>query len=405
MQSREIGILPRLFVLLIFLCLGLSFLATTLGLAYEFSDVGWLDLATMDSHLFLFFPTLGILALVAFYTPSCALVDLYWYHVRFGGVRFAIGVVMLGALSWVIADGLLASPKRSIWEISPQTLENDRGEPTDCAQSRGICERLPILLALGNLRRVSEGRLGLSEFVRTCDHDDLLEAVPGPENKRFCFASTLLTSSPTLQTDAECCRAQARLSTAVSSEFNEDGRRSLTADVHRWLLPPKVFFLLILLAISVLLVARHKSVALYYPNSMQRIEAGVMVGTAAVLFLPFMSQAFVQSSEALFGVAGRGNFSLTVPLLSLAFGVWTLLTVIFFYRRRDKELEALGKLGSAVAGGIAILKYSIIADCFQRVLGSGASAYSVVDLAAVSYLVAFVMLWFPRTKPEQTSAS
>jgi hypothetical protein len=397
MKFREIGLLPRLFVLSIFSCLGVSFVATTLVLAYEFLDVGWLDLAAMDSHLFIFFPTLGILALVAFYTPSCALVDLYWRHVRFGGLRFAIGAITLCALALVIANGLLASPKRSIWEIAPQTLENDRGQPAGCAQSRGICERLPVLLALANLRRVSETRFGLTEFLRTCDRDALFETAPAPENKRFCFASTLLTASPPLQTDAECCQAQTRLSEMVSSDFDDGLQRSVTASLHRLLLPLKVLFLLILLAISVLLVVRHKSVSLHYPRSMQRIEAGVIVGTGAVLFLPFMSQAFVQSSEALFGSAGRGNFSLIVPVLSLTFGVWTMLTVLFFYRRRDKELEALGKLGSALAGGIAVLKYSIIADCFQRVLGSGASAYSVLALAFISYLGAFVLVWFPRT--------
>ncbi len=87
---------------------------------------------------------------------------------------------------------------------------------------------------------------------------------------------------------------------------------------------------------------------------MARIEFGVIVGTAAALFFPFMSQAFVQSTEALYGVTGRGTFSLITPLLSLAFGAWTLLMVFFFYRRRDKEIEALGKLGSAIAGVVAV---------------------------------------------------
>ncbi len=401
-RSREIGTGPRLFVFLIFSCLGLSFLATTAVLAYEFSDTGWLDLATTDSHLFLFFPTLGIVALVAFYTASCVLVDLYWRHVPYGKLRFAIGVVILASLSSLIATGLIASPKRSIWEIAPEALDDDRGEPRDCAPSQKSCARLPALLALKNLRRVSQTRFGLAEFVRTCDHDALLESIPGPDPKRFCFASTPLSDFPELQADAECCRAQASLSASISSEFANPERRSLTARVHAWLLPLKVFFLSILLAISVLLVARHKAVAQNYPRSMRRIEFGVIVGTAAVLFLPFMSQAFVESSEVLFGVAGRGNFSLVVPMLSLAFGAWTMLTVLFFYRRRDKELEALGKLGSAIAGVIAVLKYSIITAFFERVLGSGASPYSILGLALASVLAAIVMLWFPRdtSRPE-----
>ena len=79
---QEIGIGARIFVFLVYLGLGLSFLATTAVLAHEFWESGWFDFVTTDSHLFLFFPTFGIVALLAFYTPSCTLTDLYWHHVR-----------------------------------------------------------------------------------------------------------------------------------------------------------------------------------------------------------------------------------------------------------------------------------------------------------------------------------
>ena len=156
-----------------------------------------------------------------------------------------------------------------------------------------------------------------------------------------------------------------------------------------------MFFLLLLLAISVLLVLRHKSIEQHYKGNMARIEFGVIVGTAAALFFPFMSQAFVQSAEALFGVTGRGTFSRITPLLSLAFGAWTLLMVFFFYRRRDKELEALGKMGSAIAGVLAVLQYTIITAIFVRVLGSGADAYSIIGLIVVCVIAAIVTLWAP----------
>jgi len=66
---REIGIGARIFVFLVYLGLGASFVATTAVLACEFWDFGWFDFVTTDSHLFLFFATLGIVALLAFYTP------------------------------------------------------------------------------------------------------------------------------------------------------------------------------------------------------------------------------------------------------------------------------------------------------------------------------------------------
>lgn len=393
--SREIPIAARVFVFFVYACLGLSFIATTAVLAYEFRDAGWFDFATTDSHLFIFFPTLAIVALVAFYLPSCALADLYWRHVPYGKLRFAVGALLLGGLSYLIAFSLLQSPKRSMWELAPATLQADQGEPAGCAHT-GICERLPALLALRNLRRVSETHLGLGKFIRDCEHDTLLQLTPGPGSKRFCFASTPLSQSPILQSDAECCLAQARLSAMVGTQFTHPERRSLTAKVHAWFLPLKVFFLLVLLVISILLVSRYKAMQQHYHGSMPRIEFSVIVGTAAVLFFPLMSQAFVQSSEVLFGLGGRGTFSLIMPLLSLAFGAWTLLMVFFFYRRRDKELEAFGKMGSAIAGAIAVLKYSIVTALFVRVLGSGASVYTIGALLAVSVIAVILTLW-PRT--------
>ena len=148
---REIGIGARLFVFLVYLGLGLSFVVTTAVLAHEFWNSSWFDFVTTDSHLFLFFPTLGIVALIAFYTPSCALTDLYWHHVPLGKLRFAIGVLLLGGASYLIAAELLASPKRSAWEIAPAVLNEDKGDPPGCALAvGGTFRKAPATRALFN---------------------------------------------------------------------------------------------------------------------------------------------------------------------------------------------------------------------------------------------------------------
>jgi hypothetical protein len=79
----------------------------------------------------------------------------------------------------------------------------------------------------------------------------------------------------------------------------------------------------------------------------------------------------------------------------LAFGAWTLLMVFFFYRRRDKEIEALGKMGSAIAGVLAVLQYTILTAVFARALGSGANAYSIIALLTVCTICAIATLWAP----------
>lgn len=385
----------RVFVLMIFGLLGASFIASTATLAHEFRDAQWIDFLTLDSHLFLFFPTFGIVALAAFYLPACAFVDLYWRHVRFGRVRFVIGLAVLTGLSVLIASFILASPKRSGWDVAPQTLLADRGEPANCGlpgSTAGVCQRMPYLEALNNLRKVSRGRIGLADFARDCRVDPLVEKTPDTSG-RFCFASTPLSVKPVLQTDAECCQAQARLEGFVNASFAQPERRSLTHQVHSWLLPLKILFLLILLAISLLLAVRFRSVETHYRRQIGRIERGLVIGAAAAMFFPFMSQGFLESTGALVGVNARGTFSTIVPILSIVFGAWLLLIVFYFYRRRDKQLELIGKLGGAVAGAFAAMKYNIIASIFVRFLGSGASLYMIGALIALSVAALVAVAW------------
>lgn len=387
----------RSFVFLVFAILGLSFVASTATLAYEFWDAQWVDFLTLDSHLFLFFPTFGIVALAAFYLPACAFVDLYWSHVQYGRLRFIAGVAVLIALSIAIGAFMFASPKRSAWDLKPQVLLADRGEPADCSRGAGPCARMPYLKALGNLRTVSQHRLGLADFGRDCKSDPLIEKTP-THDRTFCFASTPLPPSgssvrPVLQTDAECCAAQEKLEHMVNGTFADEGERSLTHHVHGWLLPLKIMFLLILLAISLLLAVRFRSVETHYRRYISRIERGLVIGAAAAMFFPFMSQGFLESSGALIGVNARGTFSTIVPVLSIIFGAWLLLIVFYFYRRRDKQLELLGKLGGALAGAIAALKYNFIASIFVRFLGSGASFYMIGLLVFLSVLALVAVAW------------
>jgi hypothetical protein len=384
----------RLFVIVAFAILGLSFLAATATLAWEFGGFGWFDLAAVDSHLFIFFPTLGIAALCAFYVPSSVFVDMYWRHIAAGKLRFVAGFALIALFSWWFAQGLLASRHRSAWEIAPQVLAADRGEPADCANSVGPCQRQPVMTAIRNLRAVSGSRLGLEEFVRDCKPDRLLDPVGGTERRRFCFASTRLADPPRLQTDAECCRAQEKLLAAVDGAWLDPSRRSLTGRVHAALLPLKVFFLFILLAMSILLAVRYKGVERHYQGLMTRIEVGVVVGALVMMFFPLMSQAFLQSAGALVGQQGKGAFSEIAPLMTFGFGAWALLLLLFFWQRRDKEVEAVGKIAGVLASAIAVVKFNLIVALFERYFGSGASPLLMAVLALAS-LAAVIATFSP----------
>ena len=379
------------FVAIIYVVIGLSFVATTGVLANEFWDAGWVDFLAMDSHLFVFFPTFGIVALVAFYLPSVAFVDYYWRHVPLGKVRFIVGALVLVAVSHSLTQVIVNSGNRSIWEISPQALQSDVGSPPGCLSDSDIdCDRLPLLTAVHNLREVSQRRVGLQEFVRNCRGDNLIErsATEGP--RRFCVASTQLSQRPKLLDDDTCCNAQASLVTTVNRLHATPGNKSLTSQIHAWLLPLKVFFLLVLFSISILFTIRFSGVEQQYRDRMTHIEIGLMIGTVATLFFPLMSQAFLQSLAVLMGDAGEGTFSALVPAMSVIFGLWTFLIIVFFFRRNGDNIEILTKVGSAAAGGIALVKYDVIVAFMVRVIGSGANWVVLLAVALTAIVLTVV---------------
>ncbi len=387
----------RVFIAVLYSLIGLSFVATTGVLISEFRDLDWLTLATFYSHLFLFFPLFGLVALISFYMPSCVFLDMYWRHVKYGKPRFIFGLIVVAGLAWLISQAFLGSSERSIWEVRPQVLERDRISLASCLQT-STCPRLAALDALNNVRQVSQSRVGLSELAPNCDRDPLISTAADSAVRRFCFASTPYRSdaqSP-LSTDDACCRAQHSLVDAVRRLAGGPDGRSITAQVHAYTLPLKVFFLLTLLVISIMLAFRRRQLEAEYSQYMYLIERGVLIGTVAVLFYPIMSHAFLQSASLLYGSGAGSNYRSTASVLSFLFGAWALLVLFFFYRRRDKEVEAIGRIGGVLASIIAVLKYDIIIDYFIRVAGSGAGITNVLLLGALC-LVALAAIYYKPT--------
>src|SRR5262249_27312522 len=167
--------LARVIVAVAYVCLGLSFLVSTGLLLHEFQGTDWQAMVLAHSHLFFFFPVFGILALSAFYLPSVVFTDLYWRHLKYGKLRFLIGLIALAAISWAVAKWL-DKPPRALWEVSPRALLADTGEPEGCGSAGGTtCRRAPLLAALARLRAEGQARVGLSKFARNCNIDPMLE--------------------------------------------------------------------------------------------------------------------------------------------------------------------------------------------------------------------------------------
>ncbi len=407
----------RLFVGSVFAILGFTFLLTTGVLIWEYWRADWLALASFYSHLFLFFPTFGIVTLLAFFTPACVLTDMYWKRgpraITAGIWRYFAGFFVLAGLSVLLAVNMQGAGERSIFEIEPDLLRLDKGFPENCATS-GDCQRLPILRAVENVRIVSQSRIGLSDLARNCRPDGLKDPVPAiAPAKRYCFASTPLPANFNAAgdvqriTDGECCRSQRLFTEAVRELHGSAGGASVTGLVHSWMLPFKIFFALVLVAISLLLAFRRTRMEVDYGDYLSGIERGVLIGAAAMIVFPIMSHAFLQSAALIyFGGGPTGGYRSMAPLFSFALGLWGLVLLFYFYRRQEESVQNLARMGGIVGSGIAVVKYDQIIDFCVRLFGSGASQINVALLCLAAFAAAMLLfIWIGREEERAEAAA
>jgi len=372
----------RIFVTVAFVILGASFLASTGLLVREFQGADWPTLLLAHSHLFFFFPTLGLLALAAFYLPSVVFTHLYWTHLPYGRLRFLTGLLVVALVSLWVSQWLDAKP-RSIWEVSPQALHADRGEPRDCGANRTACERAPILDTLSTLRQAGRERVGLSKFARNCAFDSMLEPPDEMARERYCFpAGTHLNGT-------DCCKVQRRFSETVDSLQADPAQRSLSGAYDTLIfLPLKTFFVLIVIAIGLLLSLWRRRVDQHYRELVPAIERGVIIGAFAMLAWPIMDYGYQQTSNTLFG-RWIGGFQFR---LSLVIAPWALLLLFYFLRRLGKQGEMIGQIAGVVTAAVALLRYEDLNDWAVRLLGVGTNLWVVVVILGLTVAGFFALL-------------
>ena len=375
----------RIFVALCFVVLGVSFVASTALLIYEFQDIDWLTMVVAHSHLFFFFPVLGILALFAFYLPSVVFTHLYWTHLPYGKLRFLIGLVAVAVGSYGFAQ-YLDKPPRAIWEVAPAALVADKGAPG----------RVPILDALKDLRKEAQSRVGISNFARNCALDPLMEVPDDFLKERYCFPAKARLKG------AECCQAQKRFEQSVTRLQADPAQRSLSAVYDQIFLPLKVFFVLVVVAIGALLALWRDRIDQLYRDLMPRLERGVMIGALAMLLWPAMDYAYQQTANVLFG---RFNPGLQLRL-SLVIAPWALLLLFYFLRRFGKQGEMVGQISGVVLAAVAVLRYEQLNDWGVRLLGVGADQWVLAALTALAFGGLIALLWLRRhSKYPQTPAA
>jgi hypothetical protein len=383
----------RIFVGVIFAALAASFVASTAMMISEFWNGPWDKLLMTYSHLFVFFPTFGLLVLAGFYLPSVIFTDLYWNHAWYGKARFIVGFVVVVAVSlWVNTLLQLAQPA-GIWQLSPATLIVDRGEPQGCIQARQ-CRRTSFADALQSIRKEAGERTGLSLFARNCRPDPLMEIPDEFRRERFCFATG------TKITGAACCEAQVRMREAVANWSRDPKQRSISAELDQVFQPLKIFFVTVIIVIGILLaVWRNRLEELYAPY-MGRLEKGVMVGAFAMLMWPMMDYGYQQVANAIFGRMEPGlQFR-----WSLVIAPWALLLTFYFLHRLGERAEMIVRVGSIAASGVAVLRYEDINDWSARIAGAGAGPLTMGTMLLLLAL-GFFLLWKPRREQADAESS
>jgi hypothetical protein len=350
--------------------------ASTGLLIVEFQELDWLTMLVAYSHLFLFFPVFGLLALVAFYLPSVVLTHLYWTHLPYGKARFVVGVLVLAGLSYLFAGSLDKEP-RAIYEAAPFALAADKGD-----QAAG---RVAILDALGTLRKTAQQRFGLSSFGRSCMRDPMLEVPDEYLKERYCFPA-----KKNLNGEA-CCAVQAAFSKAVSRLQRNPETRSFSADMDRLLfLPLKAFFILVVVAIAVLLAYWRDRIDQLYADKIANLERGIIIGGFAMLFWLAMDYGYQQTANVLYGRMTAGP----QLRLSLVLVPWALLLLFYFLRRLGRQGELVGQISGVVFAGVAVLRYEQLNDWVVRLFGIGADGWVLAVLVAIPAVGLAALYWF-----------
>lgn len=374
---RNPAVGARLVMGAVFAVLAASFILETGVMIWEYGDLS-LAMMAFDSHLFLFFPTFGLVALFAFWRAAVVIFDSYWRGGVQGKLTLAASFAVLTLLSVFLAWTFASAPNRSWWEVAKPVLIADQGEPAACRPPD--CVRAPVVEAYGSVREAARTDGGLADLSETCDDEseNAFRIVEVREN--FCFVTGRFQPVP------ECCEAKLGFKAAVNALHAE--QPSLTHHVHKYMMGFKVFFLLMLLGIGVTLTRRRQTLERYYPRTMEQVERTMPIGGLSMLLWPLMNQAYTQSFDMLYGAGGSGAFRVTAPLYTLAIAGWAMILLFYYFRRYPKATEGAAKGIGALLAGIGIVKFDVILAYVNHFLGAGSH---VVSVAVVCVVVLFLI--------------
>lgn len=406
----------RAFVTIIFLALAAAFFVSTWTFVRTFAEADWRSLLLMHSHQFLFFPTFGLLALVAFYVPAVVFTHMYWTRQvrgKFARTRFIAGFLVAVLIAGGVAatlDGtrplVPAAARHAIWELPPSAIAfsaadvrtavlplTERADPprsVPCDQQGAPrCRTMAPRDVAVLLRAQSQENIGFSKLVRDCDTSELVEVGPAEKAGRFCFPARAWLNA------ADCCRHQTRFQLEIAETIAKAGGPNIIARVERVMLPAKVFFVIVLMAIAVMLIVWRSILDSHYRRHSRALSRGLLVGSLAMVAWPLMDYGYFQTSQLLYG---DGDNRAGLPLrLSFVMVPWAgMITYYFLNRllaRPSRRLELSVQIIGGAIGFATFFGSGALMNLAQRFFSAGAYPWTIELCAGLTVLGFLYLAW------------
>ncbi|MCI4643813.1 MAG: hypothetical protein MRY64_03405 [Hyphomonadaceae bacterium] len=390
-EETQAPLLPSLAtqiaVSLVFVLLYAAFLAETGLLVREYSGTGLtLRLASLDAQNFIFFPIAGLLALIGFWRPCVLLSDaLARGRIKAGRLVLLFTLIIMGAATWSLSNAFSGGNTRSIYEIAPASVTADA--PGPAGENGAIRQSIPDTLT--SLKILAIGPDGLSPYKARCDRE-WLRYSPAAQEQKYCIPGGTELSV------ADCCE----MKTVFREHINDLAYRtpSQLAQVHRAILPVKIFFLVLLFAIGVLLVRYRARLRALYGGKVEDLSFGMAVGGVVMLVWPMLNAAYLETMALLTGDGTSGAYAVMAPLIALGFGIWAMLLVFFHLRTYPSQIAIAARFGGVIGAAIGVLRYEEITGFLISNLGVGGGIVAIVVFAVA--VLALIIALFAGISPK-----
>ncbi len=383
--------LIKLALQIIFCGLAVAFVAPTAALYYT-DGLKSVDFMALEPSQFIYFPTIGLISLSAWFLPCLVFADLYWTRLPFGKFRLLVTFLIGGIVAYFIS--LYVNNETSFATVKLDSLRTIK--VADCANT--TCPEFSLATSLDNLRHVSRHKVDLSALVQDCMEDPFRLIRPLAEQKqKFCFAASNIPSIANNGLEnaepAACCKFQRRASESLRKLSESDRTVSAGGLWLKFTMPFRVFFFGMMILITIHLGLRKKDLVPYAPY-MQEVEIRVVVGLVTLAAFIAFGYAQLQTREVLLGRFSEDDDVLLKFTSAAVLGAAGFVG-LFFYNMHNREIEKAGKITGIITSGIAYFKFDQIIVLTNKYFGSGISPFALIILLFVSFLFSILIISTP----------